>query len=795
VVIATLALGIGAVTAVFTVFDDVLLEPLPYPEADRLVRLYQTSEEFQTSPNPRLQWLASRLPLAYLNALDLRRESRHLVGVGLYEERTADLQLGGEPERVSGARIDEHLLAVLGVQPLLGRTFIAEEVETGAPVVLLSHALWQRALGGSPTAIGQVLRLDDVPHTIVGVLPPGFRIPGDEGVLWTPLALSDADRSDRGSFTYSALGRLASGATLEVAQGEADRLAAELEAAHPEEHEGTGLRLVPLQEVLAGGSRSLLVLLLAAVGVVWLVACVNVAHLQLAEAQARQRDVAIRAALGARQRQLLGAPLVEACLVSLAAGGVGLLLAVLSRPLLHAWLPLPGSAGAPQGSLDATTLLFVASLSGVTALLCALPSAVGILRGVRRAPQGLLLARGARGGGGVRAHEALVVVEVALTLALTLGAGLLVHSYLRLSAVEPGFRAQGLLAQEIRLPPWRYTEAHRRMAFAEGVVAALEREPEVAGVALTTRLPFPGRSVVGGFRIPGRDTDPEARWTQGRSATREFVTPGYFQLLGIPLLEGRDFTAADRPERGRVVIVNRTLATAHWPGQSAVGERILMGREAAEYTVVGVVADVHHEGLAVDPGNLLYQPWSQGDTLNMAAVVAFRGEGSAGAGAVELRRTLRGLDPNLPVAPPVAFSDLLGQNLQAPRSRTVAVGVLAAVALFLALLGTYAVVSLSVQRRVPEIGVRMALGATAEGVGLLILRRTLVLAALGVALGTVASLWTRGLLEGLLYAMGPLDPLAFAGAAGLLLIAAALAAYLPSRRAGRVDPARTLQGH
>ncbi|RMH20945.1 MAG: FtsX-like permease family protein [Acidobacteria bacterium] len=786
VVILTLALGIGANCAIFSLVDATLLRPLPYPDGDRLVVVYQTYDVLKSSPNPRLQAIWNRLPASYLNALDQRRSSSALAGLGLYQDRAFTLTGAGEPRRLPGARIDAELLAVLGVAPVLGRGFRPPEVTAGERLVILSHGLWQEVFGGDPGALGRSLVLDGEPHEVIGVMPSGFRLPGrPDDRLWAPLAVSEDDRRVRDNFFYSALARLAPGIGLERAQREADRVAARLASAYPETNAGTGIRLLPLRDDLVADSRPLLSLLLASVASVLLVACANVTHLLLAQAAGRRRELAIRAALGADRRALGRQLLLESALLAVAGGAAGLGLAAAGLRLLLAWLPDP--LPRVEAAIDGRVLLFTLGLSLLAALACGLLPAWTSCR-LQRALDGT----GRRPAGDRRRwlHDGFVVAEIALTLMLAAVAGLLASSFLRLAAVEPGFRSDGVLVQPIELPAWRYAESHRRAAFADRLLAAVGGLPQVESAALTTKLPFAGPAHVWGFRIAGRDAATGESWTQGRSAAMKFVTPAYFATLGIARRQGRLFTAGDRPERGRVVIVNQTLARHHWPAGDAVGARLVMGDEEL-YTVVGVVADVRHDGLAAEPGELMYQPWSQGPALAMIAVVATRGEPLAAAPAV--RRALRRLDPQLPLAPATTVEELLAESLRGPRSRTALVGSLAALALFLALIGTYAVTSFSVNRRLPEIGVRLALGASAVEVERLILGRTLALAAAGIAAGTALALAGARLIQGMLFGVTARDPLALTAAAGLLALTAVAAGYLPARRAGRTDPALILR--
>lgn len=802
-VIATLGLGLGANAAVFSLVHGILLKPLPFPEADRLVRLYGTDRELLASPNPRLQAIWNRLAVNYRDAADLRGRSETLAEIGLYEERTATLLVGEEPERLVAARVDAGLLPLLGVEPLLGRAFLPEEVEEGRAMVVLSHGLWRRVFGGSPEALGRSLRIDDEPHTVVGVMPPGFSIPRiEEQGLWTPLSLTEEQRQGSAWAAYPALGRLAPGVGLPAAQEEVQGIASGLlemsqggsEAADEAAADGgraLGLRLQPLLDSVVGDSRPLLALLQAAAFLVLLIACVNVSHLLLARAAAQRREQAIRRALGASRRHLLTRTLTESLLLGLAGGVLGLLLAAGGHRILVALIPaeLPRTDAV---TVDGAVLAFTLASSLLAALLCGLlPALAGLPSGGRREIE----TGGERQGRRLLLHDGFIVLEVALSLVLTVGAGLLAHSFLKLSAVDPGFETSGLVAQEVRLPAWRYGEEHRRAAFARELLDSLEGLPGVEAAALTTKLPFKGLSWVWGFHIAGKEEEDSAAgsgaWVRGKSASMKLVTPDYFRTLGVPIVQGRAFGEEDLPERGRVVMINETLARRHWPEGDAVGAEVVMSTGEERYKVVGVAADLRHDGLDAEPGELMYQPWSQGPAMDLFAVVAVRGASTGVAEA--LRRTVRQIDPALPLPPAAPLDELLERSLSTPRSRTALVGALAALALVLALLGTYAVMSFAVERRLPEIAVRMAVGASAARVRRMVLGRALAVTAAGIALGAAVAVPAGRLVQGMLFGVTALDPLTLTAAALLLAATALAAAALPARRAGRLDPVRLLR--
>ncbi|HEV7786370.1 MAG TPA: ABC transporter permease, partial [Thermoanaerobaculia bacterium] len=658
---------------------------------------------------------------------------------------TAVLEPGGEPLDISAAKIDSELLEILGVAPALGRPFTAAEVARREHLVLLAHGLWIHVLGGDKKILGRALRLDGQQYTVVGVMAPGFEIAGSKDSLWTPAGPTDDDLAVRDENQYSAIGRLAPGATREAAQAEMDRLAAELAAAHPETNAGTGIRIVPLLDTVIGDNRRVLALLSAAAAAVLLIACVNLTNILLAQGVERQREMALRLALGARRAHLLRQNGVEALILAVAGSAGGLLLAALARRLLPLFLvaELPR---VEKIAIDGGVVLFALG-AGLIAILFSglLPAILAPGATPREAMAERRLVR--------VSQDALVVAEVALTLMLTVGALALVTSWRRLATLDPGFDPRGVLVQEIRLPAWQYPDEIRRGEFSARLLASLESLPGRTVTALTSRLPLSGKAMVWGFRIAG-EKPPGKDWTQGPSATMQFVTPDYFRLLRIPILEGQIFDARAHSSADRVVMVNRTLAERHWPGRSPVGERVVM-RGTQEYRVVGVFRDFRQRGLAEEPGELMIQPWSQGPTKTFEALVKV--DRQPLDYALLLRRRLRELDPALPLSPAARLEDLVAGSAIGPRSRALLVGLLAGVALLLALIGTYGVLAYGIGRRRREIAIRMATGADRRWVRLWVLRRALALVLVGVVLGGLGALAAGRLLAGLLYGVAATD--------------------------------------
>ncbi|HEX3531002.1 MAG TPA: ADOP family duplicated permease [Thermoanaerobaculia bacterium] len=782
-VILTLAVGVGAVTTAFSLVRGIL-SPLAYPRAGELVRVYETLERLRTSPNPRMAAMANRLPVSYRDTVDWRQSSHSLRGIGLAVGYTAVLETGGEPMDVLASKVDSELLEALGMKPVLGRFFNAREVARRERLVLISHDLWVSAFGADRAILGRALRIDGQLFTVVGVMPGGFPLPGRKDVLWTPAGPTEDDLAVRDNYSYVAIARLASGATLEAAQAEMSRIAGTLAAAYPDTNTDAGVRLVPLLDMVLGDSRRILALLAAAAAAVLLVACVNLILLLLFQAVERSGETALRLALGARRGHLLRQGGIETLILAAGGGAGGLLLAALA----HRALPLLLADELPRLDTLAIDWRVAVFAFGTALAVTLLSSLVPVL--LTSGNSGTALRQSFTGRRSVRLlQDALVIAEVALTLTLTAGALTLVTSWLRVAAVDPGFEPRGVLVQQIRLPAWQYPDAVRRGDFATRLLAGLEALPGVSAAALTSRLPLPGPAEVWGFRLAGQDA-PSRDWTQGRIAIMQFVTPSYLRLLRIPLRAGQDLDLQRGPAAGRVVLINQTLADRHWPGRTAVGTEVVM--EEQTYRIEGVFADIRQQGLTDNPGELMLQPWDQRPPTAFAALVRVAGPPLRTAAAV--RSALHRLDPALPVPPAALLDDLISRSVAGPRSRALLVGLSAGIALLLALIGTYGVMAYSVSRQRREIAIRMAVGAGRGWVHRWVLGRALVLALAGVCLGALGTRLTGRLLEGLLFGVTAADVGAVAAAA-LLLIAACLAAsWLPARRAGRTDPAAALRG-
>jgi putative ABC transport system permease protein len=795
IAVLTLALGIGANTAIFSVANGVLLRPLPYHRADRLVMIWgHRTQEPQADLSVAEYW-------------DLTEQSRSFSQVAAYVDGTATLTGGGVPERLRAGYLTGGALSVLGVTPAVGRGFTAEEdLPNGPRAVLLSDALWRRRFGADPSIVGRVLTLDDAPTTVIGVMPAGFQLPSDytgAGMeLWSPLQLDPAaNRSDRGWHFLQAIGRLRDGVTVEGASTEVSALMRGMLARYPTEYtpEFNGSATTVAQEV-TGDVRPAILVLLGAVGLLLLIACANVAGLLLARAEARQREIALRTALGAGRRRLIRQLLTESLLLASAGAALGVILAAwgVQGLVLAAPASLPRLA---EIGIDGRVLVFTLVLTLLTGLLFGLAPALHSVR----PDLAQALTEGGRAGtaGGHRQllRRVLVGGQVAIALVLLTGAGLLVQSFLRLRQVDPGFRPDGLLTARVELSTKRFTAAAARREFYRDLVDRLSHLPGVKSAAIARALPMTGRLEIGdwSFILEGRAASPPLP-TDYHPADWQVVTPGYFGALGIPLREGRDFTEADRVGAPGAVIVNRTLARQVWSNQDPVGQRILLGGGGVDSvwrTVVGVVGDVRHRGLSEAARPEMYLPYAQfpaGTGAPPAAMyVALRVAGDPEALTAQLRATVAALDADTPVAETQTMEAAMGAWAAERRLIMLLVSGFAVIALLLGAVGIYGVMAHLVSQREREIGIRMALGAAPEQILRLVVSQSALVVGGGILAGVAGALAVTRLLAGLLFHIRPTDPLTFTGTALTLAVVAAGATLLPAMRAVRTDPAHALR--
>jgi putative ABC transport system permease protein len=773
--VATLALGIGGATAVFSIAEAVFLRPLPFRDPDRLVRIWELTRE------------GRRFSVSEPNYLDFRDNARTLERLAAYDDSRSGAVLGGgdEPRRVAAVLASHTLADVLGVAPRLGRWFDASEDRRSLaqPPVVLSHGIWQRHFGGDPEVLGRLTTIDDTPYMVAGVMPPRFDFPNGAEV-WMPLGAEAA--SPRGDKRLALVGRLAPGATLDGLRRDLSATASRLSSAYPESNGGWGAQAIAFAEwIVAPTVRDAIRVLFGAVGMLLLLACANVANLLVAQAVARRGEMQVRAALGAGRGRLVRQLLTESALLAAAGTLAGVLLAVWSVDMVQAL----GQGRVPRLDelrVDGSVLLFACVTGAVSALVFGLVPAFHASNADLRA--GLDVSGRTTGASG-RLGQALVVVEVALALLLLVGTGLLANSFVRLMRVDTGFDVDDVVALEIALPAERYT-AEKAIAFFAGMEQRVQALPGVVAAGATTTNPFRQ----GGY---SNNVTPEERAADAPpsglvQAGWRSVTPGFFESLRVPVLNGRTFAESDRDGAERVVVVSAGLARRLWPGGEAVGRRIYWGGTTGNTrTVIGVVGDIRDTQLDAEPTPMLFLPHAQVPVPSLTLVVRMT-DVSSGAVAA-LRAAVRSADVALPAPEVTTLRAGHSRAAAGPRFNLVLLGSFALVALVLAVTGVYALLAFSVGQRRRELAVRLALGASGERVARLVLSKGVVLTATGVAIGIAMSLGATRALKSQLFGVEATDPLTFAAAAISLLLAASLACYLPARQAARIDPAAALR--
>jgi predicted permease len=784
VALATLALGIGANTAIFSVVEAVLLRPLPFPAEDRLVVVVQTL------PSRGMRGLGA----SYLNYADWQSRARsfeHLAAIRMHDYT---LTGHGEPDLVTAGTVTSNLFRVLEAKPLLGRTLTAIDDDPASPsVTVLGEKLWRSRFGANPVIVGQSILLDQRPVTVVGVMPASFTTPPETPTveLWLTLAhdpvIADL-RAKRGGHYLRIVGKLRPGVDIGAAQAELATIQSGLVREHPEENEGWGVAIEPLAENLVSGSRTALLVLLGAVSLVFAIACANVANLLLARASARSREVAIRTALGASRSRLLRQFLTEGFVLAAAGGILGVALAFAALRGLVAWLPsdLPRAG---EIRIDGTVLLFALGASLLAAMVFGLAPA---LQASGASLSGALKegsAGAGEGGRRRRLRSVLVVAETALSFVLLIGAGLLTRSFLRLQDVPLGFRPSGVLTAGFSLPRNQYTKPDEWAAFYGRLVERLKSQPGVEGVAAALPLPLTGSGLNFAFTIEGRAAEgPGTDLTANYTA----VTSDYFQVLGIPVLRGRLPGESDAATAPKVCAISETFAKHYFPGEDPIGRRLAFGfTEKIPRTIVGVVGDVKRDARGIASRPEIYVPFEQEPWW--AAYLAVRAEGDPSVLAGAVRREVAALDPSLPIEDIAPMTRIVSGSVEEPRFRTTLLSLFGATALVLAVIGLYGLIAYDVGRRSREIGIRLALGAGRRDVLRLVLRQGLGLTAVGVGAGLVGSAFFTRYVASLLFETRPLDPATYAVVVAVLLGAGVLACWIPARRALAIDPMRVLR--
>ncbi|MEZ5316898.1 MAG: ABC transporter permease [Vicinamibacterales bacterium] len=779
VAVVTLALGIGANTAIFSVVHGVLLEPLPFDGASRIVTVWQ---DFSAQGGPEQEWI--EIP----NFVEWRGESDLFETMVAYGSRAANLTGRGDPQRLAALAVSDGFFRTFAVSPAVGRDFTAADDRPGAaPVAILAWGLWQREFAGDASVVGQSIQLDGTPVTVVGVAPAGFDLPGAPGLdLFLPSRL-DPSRSGRGNFAWLGLARLKPGVTVERAEARLDAMMQEIGARFPEDR-GVTVSLVPMLDQLVAPVRTGLWVLLAVVGLVLLIACANIANLMLSRGASRGREMAVRAAMGAGRRRLVRQLLTESLVLALAGGGLGVLIAWWGTAALTARIPPAAAPRIENVTLDGTVLLFTLGIAVVAGLLFGLAPVVQSARH----DAGLALKAGGRdaqeagAGGGLRA--VLAAGQIALALCLLIAAGLATRSFVALVDVDPGFRPDGLTTAFVSMPPDGFQGPPELVDFMDRLIARVAARPGFDSVAAVSVLPLSGNDSDTSFRIEGRpDLD-----VPGREPVAWFrrVTSGYFRTMGLPVIEGREFTDADRAGAPKVALVSEVTADRFWPGEDVVGKRIRFGDDEWT-TIVGVTRGVRHAGLSQPPRPELYLPFAQRPGRQMTLVV--RSSADEAAVTSLLRSDLHEIAPALPLSNVTTMKALMAQSVAQPRFLMSLTAVFGALALVLASVGIYGVMAYAVSRRTTEMGLRMALGAGRGQVLGLVLSQGARVTVAGLVTGLLVAWWASRAMDTVLFGVGAHDVLTFAAAAAALAFVAILACAIPAVRATRIDPMRALR--
>ena len=776
IAVLTLAVGIGANSAIFSVVNALLIKPLPFPELHRVVAIWENQPTRGVARNES----------AIANFIDWRSQNQTFEQMGFYRFWNTNLTGGETPERVQGFLVTANFLDVLGVKPVLGRGFAADEDQPGKdPVAILSQPLWQNRFGGDPSIIGKQITLNGVSRTVVGVLPQGLNYPRGVDVL-APITITPEMAANRQFHTFLVVGLMKPGVTLEQAQGDLANIAARLQQDHPQTNTGWGVVAYPIVEDAVRQYKSAILVLMGAVGLVLLIVCANMANLMLARAAGRQREMALRAALGATRGQLMRQLLIESLLLALVGGSLGILVAYWGVDLLRTFNPGEAAkyaAGWDRLGVSLPVLGFNLVLSIFSGILFGLAPAwqfsrTDISGGLKEgAPQASSSSH--------RVRSLLVVSEVALSLMLLVSAGLLVRTFLALLKTDPGFDAANVMTMRMALPVAKYKDEPQRIAFYEDLVQRVRALPGVETAAAISHLPLGGSNSSNTFLIEGEPEPPPGQELIGRNRS---CTPDYFRTMNIPVIKGRSFTEQDTAASTPVVIVNETFARRFWPNQDPIGKRMRVDGPINEFPwlhVVGVVKDVKHE-LNIETSHDYYLPYAQDVWNSMVLVARTSVEPLAMAGA--MRHQVWAIDKDQPVFEVRTMEQVRSLSVHLYSFSSISLAIFGGIAMLLAALGIYGVVSYSVAQRTQEIGIRMALGARSPDVLKLVVRNGMSMVFMGIAVGLLGAYGMTRLLSSLLFGVTPTDVVTFAIVTSGLLLTAFLACYIPARRATKVDP-------
>ena len=791
--IAALAIGIGANTAIFSEVDAVLLRPLPYPNAHRLAMVWGS--------NPKAQQGVDQLPIFGADFTEYQEQNQSFDRLAGFRYVRYNLMSQGYPEEIQAANVSAPFFQMLGVQPVLGRTFSADEDEAGGSyVVVLGNELWQRLTGSDPAIVGKSITLNGLERTVIGVMPRGFEFPRAAEMpsylqfpkrteLWAPLGLDPKERRTHGTRNLAVLAEFKPSVTLRQSQSDMDGIAHQLQMKYPDSDYGLGVRVVPLQEQLIGRLRPFLLVLWGAVGFVLLIACANVANLQLARSVVRQHEMAVRTALGARRATIFRQLLTEGVLLGVIGGVLGLLLAEVGVRLIS--IARPGNlANLDKAHLDGWVLGFTALCALLSGILSGLTPAVvlsvpGFNQSLREKSQ-------SANPSSSRMRNALLVLEVSLAVTLLVGAGLMIKAFLHLQSVAPGFNPENVLTMEFLLPGPQYSEDEQLVRFYQRAMDSIRALPGIQSVSVVATPPLSGQKLTSKFTIDGQ---PLIAYSDEQPlANLQLISPEYFKTMQIPLLRGRYFTEHDDEKSVQVAIVNRAMANRFWPGQNPEGHRIKIGGPddpTPWMQIVGVADDVKSSALGADAKPELYLAYSQNIARVMHIVV--RTAGDPMRIAVSVRQQIWSLDKNQPVANIETMKEIVADSVSGSRFTALLLGIFSGIALLLAVLGIYGIVSYFASQRTREIGIRRAFGAQTSHVLLLVISQGFLLTLAGTILGLIGARALTRVLSSFLYDVSPTDPAVFVGIAGFFLLISVLASFVPALRAATVNPMEALR--
>jgi putative ABC transport system permease protein len=784
IAIIVLALGIGANSAIFSVVNAVLLRPLPFKHPEQLVMVWENAAHLgfpRNTPSP-------------ANFLDWQKQARSFTGMAAMAERSFNLTGVGEPERLEGRRVSANLFDLLGVPPLLGRAFVPADDNPGSHVVLLSYSLWQRRFGSDQGVIGRAVTLNGESYTVVGVMPPLVQLPGSENnhdQLWVPIAFPPNEATQRGNHFLEVIARTKPGIALKQAQAEMETIAARLATQYRDYNTRIGAVVIPLHEQVVGDIKPALLVLLGAVAFVLLISCANVANLLLARAAARQKEIALRLAVGASRSRLIRQFLTESVLLALFGAALGLLLALAGIRILRTFMPSTISQ-VETIHIDGTVLIFTALIAVITGI------AFGLAPAIHGSHLNLndTLKEGGRDSAGTskgnRARSLLIVGEVAISFVLLIGAGLLANSFFHLRKLDPGFRTDHLLTVKVDLSEVKYPDRERRAAFFDEVMRRLRALPGMQSAAVAGNLPLTYNGDSMSISVEGTPDPPP---DQRPDVVFRVIGPGYFGTMGIPILRGRDFIDEDNADTKDVVVISEKTAQYFWPGQDPIGKRLKPGSSTSKSAwreVIGIVKDVRQNDLIAPPKMEMYFTYRQPKELAANALVMRTTIEPMGV-AASVRNTIWSLDKDQTVADIDTMDHIVAEAVARQRFSMVLLGLFAGLALLLASVGIYGVMSYSVVQRTREIGIRIALGAQRTDVLQMTVAQGLKLVCVGMMIGLVAAFLVTRVLATLLYGITATDPITFAGISVVLLAVAILATYIPALRATRVDPITALR--